>query len=245
MPSGFPRTRLVGNPGNELAVPILCTTMYYGSVVSSQKEHQKCVELTIACFQERGIHCEDNEARVGHDDAKRPDLILAGFETVLEVKTFQPKQQERQEAQRLGQELLSGKAVASLPREFFDRFGRDLSHSRKKFRECPDYHTAVVFYDLHSIFHEQNPEDLLLGEDIHRITTSGLVPAERKKRQLRQDKNKEIGAVVFHTGRNAFQIFHHHFAYPIRRINPGIFALSEDEHFEVIDDRVNPQIIPL
>ncbi len=235
---------IVGNPVNKLAVPILCTTMYYGSIVSSQTEHQKCVELTIACFQERGIHCEDNEARVGHDDAKRPDLILPGFETVLEVKTFQPEQQELQEAQSLGQELLSGKAVAYWHREFFDRFGCDLSHSRKKFREYPDYHTAVVFYDLHSIFHEQNPEDLLLGQDIYQITTSGLVPTERKKRQLRRDKNKEIGAVVFHTGRNAFQIFHHHFADPVRRIDRGIFALPEDEHFEFIDGGENP-IVPI
>ncbi|MBD0395442.1 MAG: hypothetical protein ICV52_16745 [Microcoleus sp. C1-bin4] len=162
----------------------------------------------------------------------------------FEVKTFQPKQRELQEAQSLGQELLSGKAVAYWHREFFDRFGRDLSHSRKKFREYPDYHTAVVFYDLHSIFHVQNPEDLLLGEDIWKITTSGLVPSEPKKRQLRRDKNKEIGAVVFHNGRNAFQIFHHHFADPIRRINPAIFGLAEDEHFEYIDDSVNPQIIP-
>jgi hypothetical protein len=219
--------------------------MYYGSIVSGKKEHQKCVEFTIACFQERGIRCEDYETRVGHDGPKRPDLILPDFETLLEVKTFQPKQQDLQEEQRLGQELLSGKAVAYWPREFFDRFGEDLKDSRKKFRECPDYHTAVIFYDLHSIFHEQNPEDLLLGKDIWEITPSELVPSEREKRQLRRDKNKEIGAVVFHTGRNAFQIFHHHFAYQKRRINPVIFALSEDKHFEYIDDSVNPQIIPL
>jgi hypothetical protein len=224
-------------------------TMYYGSIVSNQTEHQKCVEFTIACFQERGIHCEDNETRVGHDDVKRSDLILPGFKTLLEVKTFKPKQQERQEEQRIRQELLSGKASAFGYPEFFDRFGDDLKHSRNFFRECPDYHTAVIFYDLH-IFHKVSPEDLLLGQENVTMTISKKEPqksfpvrSERKKRQRRRDKNQEIGAVVFHSGRNTFQIFHHHFADRIRRINPAIFALPEDEHFLCIDNSVNP-IVP-
>ncbi len=115
--------------------------------MSSQREHQESVELTIACFQERGIRCEDNEARVGHDDAKRSDLILPDFETLLEVKTFKPKQQERQEEQRIAQELLSGNSAYGYP-EFFDRFGKDLSHSRKKFRECPNYQLPAAIGSL-------------------------------------------------------------------------------------------------
>jgi hypothetical protein len=221
--------------------------MYYGSIVSSQTDHQKCVEFTIACFRERGIRCEDNEARVGQDDAKRSDLILPDFETLLEVKTFKPKQQERQEEQRIRQELHSGKASAVVPPDLYGRFGDDLKHSRKKFREGPDYHTAVIFYDLHSFVHEVNPEDLLLGQEIWTITVSKRdlqksfpVRSERKNRQLRRDKNEEVGAVVFHTGRNAFQIFHHYFADPVRRINPDIFALPEDEHFVCIDDKIIP-----
>jgi hypothetical protein len=37
----------------------------------------------------------------------------------------------------------------------------------------------------------------------------------------------------------------HHFAQTIRRIDKGTLAQSEDEHFEYIDDRVNPQFIKL
>ncbi len=70
-----------------------------------------------------------------------------------------------------------------------------------------------------------------------------LVDYGYKKRHLRRDVNHEIGAVVFHTGKDAFRVFHNHFAEKIRRIDKGIFALSEDEHFEYIDDSVNPQII--
>ena len=136
--------------------------------------------------------------------------------------------------------------------DFFDRFGEDLSHSRKKFRVYPEYHTAVLFYDLHSIFHKQSPEDLLLGQESYEIAipkdksqTPFPVGYGRKKRQLRRDKSSEIGAVVFHTDDNAFKIFHNRFADSKRRINPNIFALPEDEHFEYIDDYVDPQIVRL
>jgi hypothetical protein len=57
--------------------------------------------------------------------------------------------------------------------------------------------------------------------------------------------NTEIGVVIFYTGHNTFRVFHHHFAEKNRRIDRGIFALSEDEHFEYVDDGVNPQIIKL
>ncbi len=113
--------------------------MYYGGVVSNQTEHQKCVGHTIACFQERGIRCEDNETRVGDASAKRSDLILPDFDTLLEAKTFKPKQQELQEVERMKQEGLSVKVSGSGVPDIYDRFDDDLSHSRKKFRECPDY----------------------------------------------------------------------------------------------------------
>ena len=226
--------------------------MYYGSTVSNETEHQQCVDLTIAYFRERGIASEDYELLVGHDPVKRPDLFLPEFETLIEVKTFKPLQQEREEEQRLSQELLAEQVSAYWHSDFFDRFGDDLSLSRKKFRVNPDYHTAVLFYDLHSIFHKQSPEDLLLGQEYWRLAfpkdalhNSFPVGYGRKKRQLRRDKGNEIGAVVFHTVGNAFKVFHNRFADTIRRIDPDIFALPEDEHFEYIDDSVSPEIKPL
>jgi hypothetical protein len=102
------------------------------------------------------------------------------------------------------------------------------------------------------MFHKQNPEDLLLGQEYYTLAfpndaSQNSVPVGygRNKRQLRQDKNREIGAVVFHTVGNAFQVFHNRFADTGRRIHPDIFALPEDEHFELIDDSVNPEIKPL
>jgi hypothetical protein len=57
--------------------------------------------------------------------------------------------------------------------------------------------------------------------------------------------NTEIGAVVFHSGYNTFKIFHNHFADKNRRIRRYIFVLSGDQHFEFVDDNVNPQILKL
>ncbi len=220
--------------------------------MSNQTEHQQSVALTISYFQERGITCVDYETQVGHDASKRPDLFLPDFETLLEVKTFTRQQRERQEEQRLSQEFLSGKVSAYWFPTFYDRFGDDLRDSRQKFRVYPDYHTAVIFYDFHSIFHKQSPEELLLGQESWEIAFPKDEPRkhfltgyERKNRQLRRDKGNDIGAVVFHVGHNAFKIFHNRFADPIRRINVDIFALPDDEHFEYIDDSVNPQVIPL
>lgn len=222
------------------------------NTVSNQTEHQKYVDLTIAYFRERGITCKDYELLVGHAAVKRPDLFLPDFETLIEVKTFTRQERERLEAQRISQEFLAGKVSTYWPPTFFDRFAQDLKHSRKKFRVSPDYHTAVIFYDLHSDIHKQSPEHLLLGQEYWKIIFAEDEPQNatavgpgRKERQLRKKKNNEIGAVVFPIGRNAFKIFHNSFADPIRRINPDIFALPEDEHFEYIDDNGQPQIIPL
>src|SRR5215213_9182218 len=118
--------------------------------MSNQTEHQQCVDLTIAYFQERGIACKDYELQVGHAAVKRPDLILPEFETLIEVKTLKRLQKEREEEQRLRQDFLAGKVTAYFLPGFFDRFGEDLSDSRKKFRVYLVYHTAVLFYDLHS-----------------------------------------------------------------------------------------------
>ena len=69
--------------------------------MSNQTEHQQCVDLTIAYFQERGIACKDYERQVGHAAVKRPDLFLPEFETLIEVKTLKRLQKEREAEQRL------------------------------------------------------------------------------------------------------------------------------------------------
>ena len=220
--------------------------------MSAETEHQERVNRTILYFEERGIACHDYELMVGDDPSKRPDLLLPDFHTFIEVKTFFPQQREREEAEKLGPELMAGKAIAIWQPTFYSRFGKDLSHSRQKFRRYPDYHTAVIFYDLHSIFHEQSPEDLLLGQESLQIAFPKnqssqplVVGYERKNRQLRQDKSTDIGAVVFPIGHNTFKVFHNHFAEPVRKIDQSIFALPDDEHFEYIDDSREPRIVPL
>lgn len=219
--------------------------------MSNETEHQQCVDLTIAYFQVRGIACEDFELQVGHAAVRRPDLTLPEFHTLIEVKTFKRLEKEREEEQRLGQDFLAGKVSAYFYPTFYNRFDKDLRHARQKFREYPKHHTAVLFFDQHSMFHKQSPEDLLLGQEYYTFAfpndasqNSGPLRYGRNKRQLRQDKNHEIGAVVFHTVGNAFQVFHNRFADTGRRIHPDIFALPEDEHFEYIDDSGDPKIIP-
>jgi hypothetical protein len=221
-------------------------------VMTTSDDHQKRADDTITCFHERGITCTDFEIHVGHDDSKRPDLWLPEFNTLIEMKTLAPQKREIKEARRIDQEMLEGKVSAYWLPTFHDRFGVHLRSARRKFRAFPTYHTAVLFYDLHTFIHAQTPEDLLRGEE---YVTFGF-PEDRpeqavqvgggyRKRQLRKDLNNEIGAVVFHTGQNTFRVFHNHFAEKLRQIERGIFALPEDEHFEYVDDRVNPQIIKL
>jgi hypothetical protein len=220
--------------------------------MSADTNHQECVDLTISYFRERGITCEDYELQIGDDPAKRPDLILPDFHTFIEVKTFSPQQQELEKAQRIAQDLMEGKVVTYWPPTFYNRFHDDLSHSRRKFRVYPEYHTAVLFYDLHSVLHQQSPEELLLGQEYVEVAFPEAEPRDpirvndgRKERQLRRDKNTEIGSVVFHTGHNTFRIFHNGYANPVRQIDQNIFALPDDEHFKYIDDSRNPRLVPL
>jgi hypothetical protein len=220
--------------------------------MNAEIEHQARVDATIMYFQEREIQCVDFEEYVGHESVKQPDLLLPTFNTLIEVKTFAPQEQEIKEAQRIGKELTEGKVSAYWHPTFYDRFGDHLRSARHKFRVYSTYHTVVLFYDLHAFTHEQTPEDLLRGQEYFEFAHLKADPKQvvqvgygRNKRQVRQDMNTEIGAVVFHTGHDAFKIFHNHFADKIRRIDKRIFPLSRDQHFEYIDDSVEPKIMRL
>jgi len=220
--------------------------------VNAEVEHQKCVKATIKYFQERGIRCFDFEEMIGHQAVKRPDLLLPDFHTLLEVKVLVPQDSELQGERRLGKELLSGEAVGYSPIDFFNRFSDHLENSRRKFREYPDHHTAVIFFDLRAFFYKQSPETLILGQEFWKIAVPEdkrgqvyQVGAGHNMRQLRRDLNTEIGAVAFYTGGNSFKIFHHRFAGRIRHIDQNVFSLPEDQHFEYIDDSGKPDINPL
>jgi hypothetical protein len=113
--------------------------------MNAEVEHRKCVEATITHFHERRIQCVDFEELVGREGSKRPDLLLPMFNTLLEVKTFAPQEQEIKEAQRIGKELNEGNIAAYWHPTFYDRFGDHLRSARRKFRVYPTYHTAVLF----------------------------------------------------------------------------------------------------
>jgi len=106
--------------------------------MNAEAEHHKRVQATLTYFQVRGIRCEDFEKRAGPDPAKRPDLLLPDFPTVIEVKTFAPQEQEIKEAQRIGgKELAGGKVSAYWHPTFYDRFGDHL-------RACANRRVAYV-----------------------------------------------------------------------------------------------------
>ncbi len=95
--------------------------LFYSTSItmSTDTDHQKCVDLTIGYFQERGITCQDYEILVGDDPSKRPDLILPDFHTFLEAKTFSPEQKECEEEQRFGHDLMAGKVVTYWPPTYY------------------------------------------------------------------------------------------------------------------------------
>jgi hypothetical protein len=220
--------------------------------MSAADDHQKLVDQTIAEFEKRGIECIDFEKHVGETGRKRPDLCLPDFHTLVEVKTFAPQKREIEEEQRIAKELSGEQATGYWHPLFMERFRDQLQTARRKFREYPTYHTAVLFYDLHSFIFAQTPEELLRGQEYHEYVFPRDNPqltvgyrSGYKDRQLRPDLNQEIGAVVFDIGHNAFRVFHNHFTDKIRRIDKRIFNLPEDEHFEYVDDPVSPRFIRL
>jgi hypothetical protein len=220
--------------------------------MSASEDHQKLVDQTIAEFKKRGIECIDFEKHVGETGTKRPDLLLPVFNTLLEVKTFAPQKREIEEERRIAKEASGGQAAAYWYPTFHERFAKDLGSARRKFREYPTHHTAVLFYDLHSFTFAQIPEELLRGQEYHEYVFPRDNPqltvgyrSGYKDRQLRPDLNQEIGAVVFDIGHNAFRVFYNYFTHKVRRIDTRIFALPVDEHFVYIDDPVSPQFIRL
>jgi hypothetical protein len=210
------------------------------------------VDQTVTYFEARGISSIDFEKHVGEKATKRPDLLLPEFNTLIEVKTFAPQKREIEEEERIARELSGGQAAGYWHLVFHERFADHLRSARRKFREYPTHHTAVLFYDLHTFVFAQTPEELLRGQEYHEYVyprdNPKLTVGYRfgyKDRQLRRDLNREIGAVVFDIGHNAFRVFYNHFTDKVRRIDKGIFNLPGDEHFAYIDDPVSPRFIRL
>jgi hypothetical protein len=220
--------------------------------MSAADDHQKLVDQAIADLKKRGVECIDFEKHVGETGSKRPDLLLPDFNTLVEVKTFAPQKREIEEEQRIAKELRGSQASAYWQPVFHKRFGKDLGSARRKFKEYPTHHTAVLFYDLHSFIFAQTPEELLRGEEYFefafpkdRTEQARQVGYGHRMRQLRRDLNREIGAVIFDIGQNAFRVFYNHFTDKVRRIDKRIFNSPVDEHFTYIDDPVKPQFIRL
>jgi len=211
--------------------------------------HQEAVEVLIQWFKERGIEWLDFEDIVGDKKIERPDLLLPKLKTLVEVKTLQPQKEEQKEAGKLSNKLKQGNTATYWRKHFFGRFGEDLRSANQKFRNFPDYTSLVVIFDFHSRFHRQEPQILLTGVE----TLIIAVPKDPKvsprlkdqifqKRSIRFDKNNEIGAVAFVTGRNTFQVYHNTFAKTERRVKPKIFDLPTDNHFKISGDSRNPTI---
>jgi len=215
-------------------------------------DHQTCIDTLMAYFQERNINCIDFEQETENQEIKRPDLLLPDHKTLIEVKTFKTQQREREEQVRIEKELNQGRISTYRRPVFFGRFEKDLKEARRKFRRFPDYSTLIVFFDFHSDFHRQKPEILLSGQE---YITIGVPKDPRQKpypirrgfknRSVRWDKNKEIGAIAFHWGHNAFKVYHNHWADEIRKINKAIFNLQNDKQWEFIDNPLNPEFKPI
>ena len=123
--------------------------------MSASLEHQKLVDQTVTYFKARGISCIDFEKHVGEKATKRPDLLLPDFNTLIEVKTFAPQKREIEEEERIAKELSEEQATGYWHPLFMERFRDQLQTARRKFREYPNHHTAVLFYDLHSFIFAQ------------------------------------------------------------------------------------------
>jgi hypothetical protein len=209
-------------------------------------EHDKCVNIVIDYFKSQNIRCEDFEKIVGPTGPKRPDLLLPDFKTLIEIKTFLPTENQMKMEEYLVEQANLGISIASdLPIER-DRFDDDLTDSRRKFREFPDYSTTVIFFDLHKWIHAQIPELLLGGETRIHYDTSKFpaepIISEQRERPVRRDWNTEIGAIVFfEKSRNIYKVYYNVFAELSRRISSDIFKSGGNEHYDFVSDIIQPK----
>lgn len=208
-------------------------------------EHDKCKKIVIEYFLENKIKCNDFEKEIGDKKIKRPDLVLPQLETLIEVKTLQPNEQERIEQKDLMRKLQSeGCATYWIP-EFFERFSEDLKDANRKFRNFLGYSTTVIFFDLHSYFHRQDFSRLIKGQNFITVDTKqklNIIKYGYQKRALRKNKNKEIGAIAVCSNNKSFDVYHIEQANSARKIKLEIFSSPNDRHYLFIDHHTNPLI---
>jgi hypothetical protein len=212
--------------------------------------HKNCIDVLKIWLQERNIDCVDFEEKVGNQDVKRPDLLLPSYNTLIEVKTMQPKEDQISEEKRITQDLQASRVASYFHPTFRERFFDDLKQARKQFRGFPNHSTAVIFFDFHSSFHRQDPIMLLRGQQYLTIAVPKNpkikpfpIKSGHSDRPLRHDLNNEIGAVVFPFDRNEFRVFYNQTADESRKIPKGLFSSPKDKHYKYFDDNNNPVIV--
>jgi len=188
--------------------------------------HDKYKAEIIKLLNNLGFNCVDFEQQNPKEDGKIPDLYETNCDLLIEVKILLLNDNLKKE-QNIVQNKLNNKEVASFWFSNTPNFRNDLDHCRRKFRNYQGKKTMVVYVNLMG-HQEQSIEELLSGDEYYKFgyTSSGpqVIESGHKGREVREDKNKEIGAIAeYFPLENRLNIVHNTFADISRKISYDIF----------------------
>lgn len=169
-------------------------------MIIHNKNHNIAVKKVKSIFNNAGLFC-DYEDKEGYNSEKTPDLICEKEKIVIEVKTFQGdnndrnKEKEVLKFKKISKDFLISRA--HWIEEKHNTFSHRIERASKQFKNYPNYRSLVVFINFMMV-DDQHIVDLLYKEGW--IVNSGGSAMEffqnLKDRIVTENKNNQIGAIA-------------------------------------------------
>lgn len=167
---------------------------------------QKVYNLLLKCGIPKEQIEEPDKAKGCSD--KNPDFTINEIRLAIEVKHFNDKKLLEEDGKLLG-DFKNGKLVSYMAPIKNSHFERHLSDSTKKFKNYKGFSTIMIedMTDFH--FLKPDIEFLVAGMLTMHLSkkTGDILKYSNKDRNIRIDKNTEVGAICF-IEKNRISIFH-------------------------------------
>lgn len=196
-------------------------------MTNEEQIHNRHKEEIKSIFNEAGLRCEDFDDGIGKNESgKKPDLKITDHDLFIEIKILFPNEEQNKTK---AEAIDISKQLKNFPywiNEERPNYRVSLDSARKKFKNYPDNKTMVIFICLTGDFGPSLGE-LIEGKEYWNFKTANGqlygIDCRNRDREIRQDKNYEIGALSEYCPKSKeITVYHNSFADNKRKIDPNI-----------------------
>jgi len=196
--------------------------------------HDQYKKEIQAFLNKCGLNCVDYEKVIESENGKKPDIKEEKNDILIEIKILFLNEELKEEQRKVNKELRNKGGTTYWFQET-SNFRGHLDDCRRKFRSFPSKKTMVIF--VNEMGHQKQPlEELISGQEyftysIYDDDSCKLTGYGNKDREIRKDRNKEIGILgEYYPRENKIVLIHNSYADKVRRVSFSVF--DNCEHIE-------------